>query len=87
MPNGPQGQNSYVRKAHNVFRKFPLRLKALLLCVVVLLPVMFVATRFFPPQDRNTILVISCFGLAAAYAFFGMGGRNRTKNPNSQKCP
>jgi hypothetical protein len=81
MPKGPQGQNLHVQKVHKVFRKLPLRLKALLLCVLVLVPVMFVATKFFPPQDRNTILVISCFGLAAAYAFFGLGGRSRAKRP------
>jgi len=79
MPKGPQGHNPHIRKAHGIFRKLPLRLKALVLCVLILAPVMFIATRFSPPQDRGTILVISCFTLAAVYAFFGMGGRSRAK--------
>jgi hypothetical protein len=79
MPKGPQGQNPHVKRAHGVFRKLPLRLKALVLCIVILAPVMFIATRFFPPQDRGTILVVSCFALAALYAFFGMGKSGRTK--------
>jgi hypothetical protein len=62
-----------------VWAKLPLRLKALVLCVLVLAPVMFIATRLFPPEDRTTILVVSCFGVAALYAF--LGGRPRAKRP------
>ena len=79
MPEGPQDRKHHLRKAHGVFRKLPLRLKALVLCVLVLVPVMFIATRLFPPQDRGTILVVSCFAVAALYAFFGTGGRSRAK--------
>jgi hypothetical protein len=58
-----------------IWAKLPLRLKALALCILVLAPVMFIATRLFPPEDKNTILVISCFALAALYAFFGVRRR------------
>jgi len=63
------------RQKRPVFHRLPLRLRALILCIFVLAPVMFVATRIFPPQDKNMILVISCFGLAAVYAFFGIRRR------------
>ena len=81
MPEAPQGRKSSLRKAHGVFSRLHLRLKALVLCIFILAPVMFVATKFFPPQDRNTILVASCFGLAAIYAFAGLGARRRAKGP------
>lgn len=84
MPKGPQDKKSHAQKAHSIFTRLPLRLKALVLCIFILAPVMFVATRFFPPQDRNTILVVCCFALAAIYAFFGLGGANVPKGPSGQ---
>jgi len=68
--------NIATRQKRPDFHRLPLRLRALILCVFVLAPVMFFATRIFPPEDKNTILVISCFALAALYAFFGI--RRRT---------
>jgi hypothetical protein len=51
--------------------RLPLRLKAVVLVVLVLVPIMLIATRIFPPEHRKTILVVSCFALAALYVFFG----------------
>jgi len=51
--------------------RLPLRLKAVVLCVLVLVPIMLIATCIFPLEHRKTILVVSCFALAALYAFFG----------------
>jgi hypothetical protein len=79
MPKGPQGQETHAHRAHRIFTRLPLRLEGLVLCIVVLVPVMFVATKFFPPEERGTVLVASCFVVAALYAFFGMGGRKRAK--------
>ena len=51
------------------FYRMPLRIAGMILCVVVLTPVVFIASKLFPAVNRETIVVIAAFAIAASFAF------------------
>lgn len=59
------------------FYKMPLRLAGMILCAVVLTPVVFIASKLFPSVNRETIVVIAAFAIAASFAFPVLGPSKR----------
>ncbi len=59
------------------FYKIPLRFTALILGAVVLVPVVLLASRLFPSEDRQTIALIVAFAMAASFVFPILGPRKR----------
>jgi hypothetical protein len=63
------------------FYRMPLRLAGMILSVVVLVPIVLVASKLFPSEDRETIAIIVAFALAASFAFPILGpSRPRKKS-------
>jgi len=59
------------------FYRIPLRLTALILGAVVLVPIVLLASRLFPSEDRQTIALIVAFAMAASFVFPILGPRKR----------
>jgi glucose-6-phosphate-specific signal transduction histidine kinase len=59
------------------FYRIPLRLTALILGAIVLVPVVLLASRLFPSEDRQTIALIVAFAMAASFVFPVLGPRKR----------
>jgi hypothetical protein len=51
------------------FYRMPMRLAGMILAVVVLVPIVLVASKLFPGMDRETIAIIVAFAMAASFAF------------------
>jgi hypothetical protein len=63
------------------FYRIPLRLTALILGALVLVPVVLLLSKFYPSMDRETIAVIVAFAMAASFAFPILGpSRSKKKS-------
>jgi hypothetical protein len=55
------------------FYRLPLRITALILGALVVVPIVLVASWLFPSMNRETIALIVAFALAASFAFPVLG--------------
>jgi hypothetical protein len=56
-----------------IFYRMPMRVTALILGALVVVPIVLAASWLFPSMNRETIALIVAFALAASFAFPVLG--------------